>query len=114
MFVVELLDEFAGVDVSGGLPGVCVMVVVSPLDEVVDASSYSFGIKDTFYFVHVITFDVERNRLGVTVKDRARVRGNVGFVEDIVLPFALPFVRDVELVGRLAYSLKDMEGAKSF
>ena len=42
--IVEFFDQFSGVQVRGGFPGIVGMIIVAPLDEVVDRATYSLGI----------------------------------------------------------------------
>ena len=92
---VEFFDEFTGMDVRGRFPGVSIVVVMAPLDEVVDAPPLALGIEDSFDLIDVIAINVGWYKLGLVLEDGSVVGRDVGFMEDIVFSLALPCDRNV-------------------
>ena len=66
---VKFLNKFLDLDVGGRFPGIVYIIIVVPLDKVVDLPLYLLGIKNAFYLVNF--FAVNHFRLGNGVfKDR--------------------------------------------
>ena len=110
---VEFLDKFLGLDIRGRSPGIISMIIVTPLNKIVNLMANPLQIQDIFNLVDFLP--INNLRLGYGVfKDRAMIGQQVGFIEDIIFPFSFSGIGDVELVCGVSNRGGDMEWSKTF